>query len=99
MTTKQLGETYARLGASLIDLGSRVPGKVSNPPIVGEQQALGAASLLCLIRDLFTGTPKESFSRGELLVLLETLSHDEQLFPHGIGTAMWAVEDEEVEPA
>ena len=45
-----------------------------------EQQATGV-SVLCFLRDLFTSTPRESFSRDEMLVILKLAVDDPELFP------------------
>ena len=62
---------------------------------VGDYAATGAAAFLCYLRDLFTASEKEQFSRAEILVILETCSRDTDWFPSGIGQAMWNMEDGE----
>ena len=60
---------------------------------------IGGAGLICYLRDLLTETPKESFTRGEILVLLESVSRDPDWFPSGVGIAMWQLEDSELLPS
>lgn len=45
-------------------------------------------AMLCFLRDLFTGD-KQQYTTAEILVLLETLSRDPDIFPNGEGVAMW----------
>lgn len=59
------------------------------------EAAVGAAGLLCYLRDLFTQSKHETFDRATILVLLETISRDEEIFPCGIGTLMWGMEDDD----
>lgn len=92
MTLKELASDYTRIGAKLSALES---GNSSLPfprGLMDADCAAGGAAILCFIRDAFTATPQEAWSRGEILVLLEILSHDSDLFPCGIGTMMWDCE-------
>jgi hypothetical protein len=90
MTTRETAATMRRL-ADAID---KLPGEL---PIAGgldEDCAVGAGAMLCYIRDLLTNSPREHpWSTGELLVLLETISRDPDIFPAGVGNLMWAAED------
>jgi hypothetical protein len=58
--------------------------------------AVGAAVMLCYLRDLVTIGTRETYDRGTLLVLLETISRDAELFPCGVGAMAWAPDDEEM---
>lgn len=62
-----------------------------------ESAAIGAASILCFLRDNFTTTPKETFSRDELLVLLESICGSTDFFPGGIGHQLWGMDCEPLE--
>ena len=96
MTTRELGETYISLGQKLVEMHKRAGGgHVANTPSLEPESALGAAAFLCFLRDLITSSPLESYSKPSLLVLLETLSRDVEVFPHGIGVAMWGLEEGE----
>jgi len=64
-------------------------------PMLTEETAVGGAAILCYIRDLFTSGEREQFDRGSILVVLETISRDAELFPCGIGTVMWQAEDKD----
>lgn len=59
-----------------------------------EDAAVGAAALLCYLRDLITAGTAETYDRGTLLVLLETISRDAELFPAGVGVLIWEAEAE-----
>ncbi len=41
---------------------------------------LGAAAMLCFLRDALTVSPKDHWGRGELLVLLNSLQTDSEIF-------------------
>ena len=64
-------------------------------PMLEEDAACGAAALLCYIRDLVTVGNVENYDRGTLLVLLETISRDAEIFPCGVAKVLWAAEYEE----
>jgi hypothetical protein len=67
-------------------------------PILQEEAAVGAAAFLCYFRDLITVSNKETFRREDILVILEMLSSDDELFPMGIGRLMWeAYPDEDTD--
>ena len=55
--------------------------------------AIGAASILCYLRDLFTAAGKDTFTREEILVILECIISDEQIFAGSIGQKVWDWED------
>ena len=62
--------------------------------ILKEEAAIGGAAYLCFLRDCLTKSAKDVWTREELLVLLETMSRDGEMFPCGIGSLMWEMEDE-----
>ena len=70
------------------DMGKDVDTGRPKPMLEGEA-AVGGAALLCFIRDLVTASPNETYDRATLLVILETLSRDAELFPCGVGQIMW----------
>lgn len=59
------------------------------------EAAIGAASFLCFLRDCITSSPKDTWTRVDLLVLLEVTSRDKQIFPSGIGTLLYSMEHDE----
>ena len=63
-------------------------------PVFDGDAAVGAASMLCYLRDCFTTSPRDQWDRPTLLVLLETASRDGDLFPSGMGSIMWQAEDD-----
>jgi hypothetical protein len=65
-------------------------------PMLDEEPALGAALLLRYIRDLVTNANRDEWDRGSLLVLLENISRDNEIFPCGIAKLVWAEEQEEL---
>jgi hypothetical protein len=66
-------------------------------PMFDEDMAMGAALLLRYIRDLVTCGNRETYDRGTLLVLLQTISEDDEIFPCGVARLVWAEEQEELE--
>lgn len=67
-------------------------GTTLSKPMFSEEDAVAAAGFLCYLRDCFTGSPKEVWSQGELLVLLEMISRDGEIFPLGAGQLMWQMD-------
>lgn len=66
-------------------------------PVFEPESAVGAASMLCYLRDLVTVGDKEMYDRGTLLVLLETISRDPELFPCGAGQLLWQANTEDLD--
>lgn len=58
-----------------------------------EDQAVGAACMLVYLRGLFMDSGRPIWDIPALLVLLETISRDPDLFPLSIGTLIWEAED------
>lgn len=56
------------------------------------EQRIGAACMLCYLRDLFTATPRETFTRESILVILEAVSRDPELFSENEGVKAWSLE-------
>jgi hypothetical protein len=94
MTTRETAATLR----SLADAIDKLPGggdlPISKGGGLSEEQAVGAAAFLCYLRDCIQSSPKETWSREELLVLLECTSRDPDIFMANIGVLMWAAEDE-----
>lgn len=65
-------------------------------PMFADDTAVGAAVMLCYIRDLFTLGHREVYDRPSLLVILEAISRDKELFPCGLAQVMWQMEHEEL---
>jgi hypothetical protein len=57
--------------------------------------AVGAAMMLCYLRDLITVSPRLDYGQSDLLVILEAVSRDHELFPTGVGQVLWACELED----
>ena len=92
MTLRQLAEDYTRIAEKLTVLESGDSSLPFPRGLMDAECAAGGAALLCYLRDLFTATPTETFNRADILVILETLSRDNEIFPCGIGTTMWDCE-------
>lgn len=58
-----------------------IPG---SKPYLEDDFAVGAAMLWAYGRDLLTVADKETFTREELLVCLELISRDAEVFPPGV---------------
>jgi len=83
MTTHQLADTLERCSAALRQLPD-APLNGNPVPMLDGEYAVGAALFWSYLRDLFTGTPIEQFSRDKILVMLEMLSRDPEMFPPGL---------------
>lgn len=62
-------------------------------PYLDGEAAVGAAAIVCYLRDLITVSPKTSFSQGELLVVLEQIASDGEIFPAKIGIRVWEADN------
>ena len=83
--------------ADVIDRVVRERGDCSTgaPIALREDVGLGAALMLRYLRDLITLSEREQYDRVTLLVILEAISRDHEMFPHGIGVLVWQAEDPE----
>ena len=52
----------------------------NNPAITDPGEALAALGVLNYIEDLFTSTPKELFSPAEILLILNAVKNDPEIF-------------------
>ena len=91
--------TYASAAEYLREMAKALDGMHQNykyrdvpAPMLSPDQAVGAAAVLCFIRDLVTVSPREDYNRVDILVLLEMLSRDQELFPCGVGVLIWEAE-------
>lgn len=94
MTLHHLGELYVRLGNALLTTEDQ--NWPLHKPLLDSEQVIGAALFWSWLRDLFTATPHDIWTRDEILVLLETLSRDTEMFPPG---AIGLIADCEAEEA
>jgi len=88
MTKQELSAAMRRI-ADAVDRLESAGDIASRRVMLSEDQAVGAAQMLCLIRDLITVSSNEVFPKGDLLVLLEVLSRDQDIFPLGLGVQFW----------
>ncbi len=93
MTTQQMAAAMHRLADAIGKVSAGNIWKVPDGQL-SEDIAIGAAGLLCYLRDLFTLSNKDLYSRAEILVILETMSRDGEIFPNGVGELMWQAENE-----
>ena len=92
MTATSAASAMRKVAQALERAGSFKLNEFPEAMLEGET-AVGAAAFLCYLRDCLTSSPKEHWSQGELLVLLETLSRDAEMFPCGIAQTMWNAEE------
>lgn len=82
MTTKDLAGTMQRCADALRNMPEMiVPGE---KPIFEGEYAVGAAIFWAYLRGLLTAAGKDDFTRDELLITLETISRDLDMFPGGL---------------
>ncbi len=98
MTTRDAASAMRRI-ADVFDKMPSVKMKDQHQDQLQGDFALGAASMVCYLRDLFTLTDRHQFSQAEVLIMLEAISRDHELFPLGVGRLMWEMEDEDELPA
>lgn len=98
MTFTETAAAFRRL-ADGIDKVIRAQGADTDTGVakamLREDAAVGAAVMLTYIRDLATQANRDSWDRPSLLVMLECISRDAELFPCGTGVAIWNAEEEE----
>ena len=73
--------------ADVLERFDVLPFPVNGEPLDEEVQP-GAALMLMFIRDLFTGSTKEVYTRDEILVFLNLLQNDRELFSLDLVTLM-----------
>lgn len=64
--------------ANVLEKYNSVP--IPKKDALDEELQLGAAAMLMFIRDLFTVSGKDAFTRDEILVLLNMLQNDRDIF-------------------
>jgi hypothetical protein len=97
MTIHELADSFERMACALRKVQDGKFRKGEVPKMDGDMQ-LGAAFLWWYLRDLLTITPKKSFTRDELLVLLDTIQRDADFFTPNVLSLIADAADEEVEP-
>ena len=95
MTGIEIAASMRRCADVFENIGGTKQLNNANPAMLEEEQALGAAVFLCYLRDLFTVSDKEKFSRDEILVILEICRRDTNVFPAGIGQLVWNMENDD----
>ena len=73
--------------ADILEKYDNIPVIRDNEPMEEEMQP-GAALMLMFLRDLFTIAGKETFTRDEILVLLNSVQNDRELFTLDLVTLM-----------
>ena len=82
MTTKDLADTMQRCADALRKLEETH--MTGEKPVFQGDYAVGAAIFWSYLRGLLTEAGKDVFTRDELLVLLEAMSRDNEMFPAGL---------------
>ena len=77
MTGKEAAESLRKL-ANAIERFEHLP--FIKRDVLDEDCQAGAAAMVMYIRDLFTIAGKDTFTREEILVLLNTIQNDRELF-------------------
>lgn len=86
MTSHELAESFDHLAEALRKFEPFVPEHGEGREIAYLQgpYAVGAALFWSYLRDLVTGMGKDLMSKPELLVFLETVARDHEIFPPGL---------------
>lgn len=98
MTFREAASAMRRLADGIdkiVDSHGRDVGTGTPTPMLEGDHAVGGAAILCYIRDLVTTSGRETYDRPTLLVILEAISRDAQIFPCGVGTVIWNAEDDD----
>ena len=91
MTVHQTADSMRRIADALERAGAASIARFPDSMLEGEA-AVGAAGFLCYLRDCITVSGHDTWTREALLVLLETMSRDADVFPCGVGQSMWNME-------
>ena len=83
MTTGELADQFESMASALRRMPT-VTYSVERAPALDGEAAIGAAVLWAYARDLLTMTNRETFNRSELLVMLDVISRDPDIFPPGV---------------
>lgn len=83
MTTRQLASELANVARAL-RAGPDGPFDQHPRPLITGEHLIGAALFWTYLRDLITASPRDVWPREDLLVMLETLQRDAELFPPGM---------------
>lgn len=100
MTFSQSANAMRRLADEIDKVVAKIGDSQASKftPQFTEGQAVGAAILLCYLRDLITASADNVvWDRPRILVLLHTIAEDNELFPCGVARILWQVEDEDEE--
>lgn len=99
MTCKEAANSMRRIADAFDRIHPSVQNaEIGDPkPALKDDFAVGAAVLLCYIRDLVTAGSRETYDRPTLLVMLEAISRDAEIFPCGVAQIMWGMENGEEE--
>lgn len=82
MTTREAADVFKKMAEALRRAPDAPLNRQPRPLFLGDH-LVGAAMLWSYLRDLFTVGSKETYRRDELLVLLECLQRDADLFTPG----------------
>jgi hypothetical protein len=82
MTWNEGASVLRKLADAFEKVGGEMDMLRPKPHLEGDF-AVGAIGHLQYLRDLFTGTEKEHFTRDEILVLLDLAGHDPEVFMTG----------------
>jgi hypothetical protein len=79
MTGPEAAASLRRV-ADVIETLDQFPRVKSDSGPLPEEHQIGAAVIVAHLRDLFTITPKEQFTRCEILVALNEMQNDPNIF-------------------
>jgi hypothetical protein len=79
ITGKAMAEAMRRMADAIEDL-DQFPRLKSEQGPISEEHQVGAAVIVAYLRDLFTATPKEHFTRDEILIVLNEIQNDPNIF-------------------
>lgn len=94
MTLTEVAAAMRRL-ADAIDAEIAKSGDASDgkdKPMLDGDAAVGAAVMITYLRDLVAEGDRDVYDRPSLLVILESISRDGEIFPCGVGRMIWDAE-------
>lgn len=80
MTAREQANSLRRLADAVEEIDLPFNGE---KPMMDDANAVGAISILQYVRSLFTTAGKDLFAREDILVIIDNIGHDPEIFPPG----------------
>lgn len=98
MTRADIAQSMRRI-ADMLDSHPELKKAYEYRPssMLNEEAAVGAALVIRYLRDLVTNAGRDQWDRPSVLVILQAVADDPEIFPLNIGRMIWDEEDDDSE--